>query len=391
MWEVTDSIVRADPWQCGIASVVPAVATSGSGADDDMMRSSLADTVSGELSAVLSEQAGLHGVPGAAAGVLVGGEVATASVGVTNVEHPLPVTDTTLFQVGSITKTFVSTAILLLAEEGKLALDDPVGKHLTDAAGADRARHRCDHDRAPPQPPVRLRRRPSAPSVASPTASTQLADARRLFEPGTGVSYNNAAFSIAGEVIAAVSGTSFETFINERVLRPLDIKGWFTADEVITHRVAAPHFVIGDSVGVVRGTGWQPGWELGPIDRAAGGLITSVVGLLAWARFQLDGTVADGSTLLSLASRERAHTPVVHLDRWTGIGLDWFVITSEGGTTIDHGGLTLGYCSSLVLAPKADVAVVCLTHATNGARGEPGDPPLGARAVRRDRRARSRA
>ena len=81
--------------------------------------------VARSLSAVLSEQVGLHGVPGAAAGVLVGGEAATASVGVTNVEHPLPVTDTTLFQVGSITKTFVSTAILLLAEEGKLGLDDP--------------------------------------------------------------------------------------------------------------------------------------------------------------------------------------------------------------------------------------------------------------------------
>ena len=322
--------------------------------------------MSGELSAVLSEQAGLHGVPGAAAGVLVGGEVATASVGVTNVEHPLPVTDTTLFQVGSITKTFVSTAILLLAEEGKLALDDPVGKHvstLRERTGLDTdaitIEHLLSHQSGFDGDHLILGRIPDS--------LDELADARRLFPPGTGVSYNNAAFSIAGEVIAAVSGTSFETFIDERVLQPLDIKGWFTADEVITHRVAAPHFVIGDSVGVVRGTGWQPGWGLGPIDRAAGGLITSVVGLLAWARFQLDGTVADGSTLLSLASRQRAHTPVVHLDRWTGIGLDWFVITSEGGTTIDHGGLTLGYCSSLVLAPKADVAVVCLTHATNGA------------------------
>ncbi len=322
--------------------------------------------MTGELSAVLGEQVGLHGVPGAAAGVLVGGEVATACVGVTNVEHPLPVTDTTLFQVGSITKTFVSTAILLLAEEGRLGLDDPVGKHLRTL----RARTGLDTDA------ITIEHLLSHQSGFDgdhllvgrvPDSLDQLADARRLFEPGTGVSYNNAAFSIAGEVIAAVSGTSFETFIEERLLRPLDIKGWFTADEVITHRVAAPHFVIDDAVGVVRGTGWQPGWGLGPVDRAAGGLITSVSGLLAWARFQLDGTVADGTTLLSPESRGRAHSPVVQLDRWTGIGLDWFVITSEGGTTIDHGGSTVGYCSSLVLAPTSDVAVVCLTHATNGA------------------------
>jgi hypothetical protein len=104
-----------------------------------------------------------------------------------------------------------------------------------------------------------------------------------------------------------------------------------------------------------------------PVDRAAGGLITSVAGLLAWARFQLDGTVADGSTLLSAESRALLQAPVVRLDRWTGIALDWFVMSSDGGTTVSHGGLTVGYCGTLVLAPQANVAVVSLTHATNGA------------------------
>src|SRR3954467_14021381 len=89
-------------------------------------------TVAESLEALLREQLEIHQVPGVAAGILVGGEVHTACVGVTNVEHPLPVTDTTLFQVASITKTFVSTGILMLVEEGKVALDDPVAKHLPD-------------------------------------------------------------------------------------------------------------------------------------------------------------------------------------------------------------------------------------------------------------------
>jgi CubicO group peptidase (beta-lactamase class C family) len=323
------------------------------------------DSVTDGLTAALAEHVERHRVPGAAAGLLVGGEAHTASVGVTNVEHPLPVTDTTLFQVASITKTFVSTAVMLLVEEGRLALDDPVGKHLPTLhartgldAGAITVEHLLSHQAGFDGDHLFVGRVPDS--------LDQLADARRLFEPGTGVSYNNAAFSIAGEVIAAVSGTSFESFVQERLLEPLGIKGYFTADEAITHRVAAPHYVVGDATGVLRGTGWQPGWELAPVDRAAGGLITSVSGLLAWARFHLDGTTADGSTLLARELVEHMHRPLVELDRWTGIGLDWFVIASEGGTAIDHGGLTVGYCSTLVLAPEKDVAVVCLTHATTG-------------------------
>ena len=316
------------------------------------------DAVAGSLEAALREQVEQHGVPGSAAGVLVAGQAHTASVGITNVEHPLDVTDTTLFQVASITKTFVSTAILLLVEEGRLSLDDPVATHLPDLAGrtgldtdAITVEHLLSHQAGFDGDHLFVGRIPDS--------LDQLSTARRLFEPGTGVSYNNAAFSIAGEVIAAASGMPFETFVQDRLLRPLEIDGWFTADECITRRVAAPHLVAGGKTAVLRGTGWQPGWELGTVDRAAGGLITSVDGLLKWARFHL----GDGDGLLSKASLDRMHAPLVWLDRYTGIGLDWFV----QGRAADHGGLTVGYCSTLVLVPDADVAVVCLTHATNGA------------------------
>jgi CubicO group peptidase (beta-lactamase class C family) len=314
------------------------------------------------LAEQLAAQVETHGVPGGAAGVLVGGEMQTACVGITNVEHPLPVTDTTLFQVASITKTFVSAGILLLQEEGKLSLDDPVGKHLPDLA----ARTGLDTDAITVEHVLSHQAGFDGDHLfvgRIPDSLDQLADARRLFEPGTGVSYNNAAFSIAGEIIGAVSGTPFERFTKERLLDPLGITGFFTADDAITHRVAAPHFA--NKKGeprVLRGTGWQPGWELGPVDRAAGGLITSVKGLLTWARFHFDGADLEGTRILSKESLDRMHAPVVQLDRWIGIGLDWFV----EGRAIDHGGLTVGYCSTLVLVPDAEVAVVCLTHATTG-------------------------
>lgn len=319
------------------------------------------DPVAESLQAVLRDEAQRHGVPGIAAGMLLGGETHTACVGVTNVEHPLPITDTTLFQVGSIAKTFTSAGVLLLAEDGALSLDDPVGKHLPslrDETGLDTdaiiVEHLLSHQAGFDGDHLFVGRVPEG--------LDQLVTARRLFEPGTGVSYNNAAFSIVGEVIAAVSGQWFESFIRERFLDPLGIVGFFTADEAITHRVAAPHLVIDSDVAVIRGGGWQRGWELARIDRAAGGLVTSVDGLLRWARFHLDG-----GDILSRESLDRMHRRAVSLDRWVDIGLDWFITRSDGGTAIDHGGLTVGYCSVLVLAPEKGVAVACLTHATNGA------------------------
>ena len=83
-------------------------------------------------------------VPGVAVGIIHKGEIATAGFGVTNVDHPLPVTDEALFQIGSITKTFTGTAMMRLAEMGKLDLDATVRAYvpefkLSDEAAASQA------------------------------------------------------------------------------------------------------------------------------------------------------------------------------------------------------------------------------------------------------------
>lgn len=320
-----------------------------------------------ELAEILRTEVERHRVPGAAAGVLVDGECHTAAHGVTNVEHPLEVDETTLFQVGSITKTFTSTAVMLLVEAGALSLDDPVAKHLPElgrTTGLDldaiTVEHLLSHQAGFDGDHLFVGR------VAD--TLDALRGARELFAPGTEYSYNNAAFSITGAVIETVSGRPFESFVRERLLRPLDLRtACFSADDAITHRVAAPHFVLGDLRLVIRGLGWQPGWELGPVDRPAGGLIASVEHLLAWCRFQLTGTAVDGTALISRESLSRLHTPVVTEDLTSAVGLDWFVRSTDGVTTIEHGGLTAGYCSTLVVAPERNVGVVCLTHATNGA------------------------
>jgi CubicO group peptidase (beta-lactamase class C family) len=324
-------------------------------------------TLADELGEVLRTEAARHQVAGSAAGIVVDGECFTAAVGVTNVEAPSPLDAATLFQVASITKTFTAAAVALLVEEGKVDFDDPVSKHLPElgpATGLDldamTVTHILTHQAGFDGDHLFVERETERLEA--------LRDARRIFAPGTGFSYNNAAFSIAGAVIEAASGQSYDSFVRERLLQPLGlVSACFRADDAITYRVAAPHLVIGADAAVLRRAGWQPGWELGPVDRAAGGLIASVEHLLAWARFQWTGRDADGTQLLSTSALDHLHAPVVRETRDGEVAFDWEVQQTDGVTTIEHAGLTVGYCSDLVVVPARQIGFVGLTNSTNGA------------------------
>jgi CubicO group peptidase (beta-lactamase class C family) len=321
-----------------------------------------------ELAAKLDETASSLGVPGAVVGVVAGERSYVAGYGVDNVEYPSPVTPATRFQVGSVTKTFASAVVMLLAEEGRLALDDPVGAHLPDLAAATG----LDTDAITIE--IALSHQAGfdgdhlfITADAAKEGLSALRDARRMFPPGEGCSYNNAGFSIVGAVVEAVTGQSFADVVRVRLLRPLGLKGaGFRADDIITYPVASPHVVVDREAYVIRRAGWQPGWELEPIDHAAGGLVANVEHLLTWARFQGTGRGADGSSLLDTVSLERLHTPLVQADIVHSIGLDWFVRDIDGARSIGHGGTTAGYQTELLVVPDLDIAFIGLTNATNG-------------------------
>lgn len=319
-----------------------------------------------ELSEVVSDCAAEHGATGAVVGVMAGDECLVAAHGVTNVEFPRPLGGHSLFQCGSISKTFTAAAIGVLAEEGRLSFEDPVARLLPGLArieeleldaltveGALSHQSGFDGDHLL----VFGRGR----------GLEALAGARRLFPTGKGFSYSNAAFSIAGAVVEAASGAEFASFVRERLLRPLGMgSATFCANEAITHDVAAPHWVLDGTSYVLRGAGWQPGWELARVDWPAGGLITSVDQLLSWCRFQRTGKSLAGTGIMSRETLARLHTPVVTADLLDRVALDWFVRDIDGVATLGHGGLTVGYASDLLFAPERDFAFVGMSNATNG-------------------------
>jgi CubicO group peptidase (beta-lactamase class C family) len=309
-------------------------------------------------------------IPGVALGLVQDGRELVIAQGITNAEHPLPVDARTLFQIASLTKPFTATALLRLVDEGRVDLAAPVTKYLPTFRLAvpewtERVRVQDllthvggwlgDHFFMTP---------PSRPSLEA--LVDEFASAPQLFEPGTAWSYDNAGFSVAGRILEGVTGEPFAKALRELVLAPLGLSHTFLrADEVVTHRVAAPHVVGPQGPVVLRGGGWQPGWELQAFDAPAGGLVSCIADLLVWARFQLgDGRAADGARVLRAETLARMHTET----RAAGcdddaVGLGWLLHDRGGVRFSGHGGQTAGYLSKIAIHRERRFGLAILTNA----------------------------
>jgi CubicO group peptidase (beta-lactamase class C family) len=331
------------------------------------------------------------GVPGVAVGVYHGGEIATGGWGVTSVDNALPVTDQTLFQIGSITKTFVGTAMMRLVEAGKVDLDAPVRTYLPDFCVSDEAasagatvRHLLIHTGGWAGDYFHDT---GAGDDALARYVADMAELPQVTPLGEWWSYNNAAFSVAGRVIEVVSDKTLEATLSELVLEPLGLTHTFLdPGEVMTHRFAVGHNVEeGGSAQVARP------WPLVRSGYAAGGLVCHVHDLLRYARFHLGDGVPEGigvaedvavsedvapeedttgpekgTRLLSEESLAQMTTPQVTVwgnDAW---GLSWALSQVGGLLEISHGGGTNGQISLLGLIPERDFAFAVLTNAGLG-------------------------
>ncbi|MGX1364815.1 CubicO group peptidase (beta-lactamase class C family) [Streptomyces canus] len=314
-----------------------------------------------------------YAIPGAAVGVLWEGQEYVKGYGVTNVDHPVPVDGDTVFRVGSTTKTFTGTTIMRLVERGDVDLDAPVRRYLAGFAVAD------------PYASARVTVRqllnhsagwlgddyqdfgPGDDALARFVAS--MARLPQLTPPGKVFAYNNAALCVAGRIIEAVTGTTYEAAVRELVIDPLGLgHSRFSSDEIVGFNVAASHDVV-DGKAVLDPSFWPQPRSLAP----TGGLVSSVRDQLNWARFHLgDGTAPDGTRLLSEQSLEQMRsnpgpggTLVVELD---GMGITWMLRpTAQGPRIVQHGGTWPGQISGFLMVPSRGFALTLLTNSQGGA------------------------
>jgi CubicO group peptidase (beta-lactamase class C family) len=301
--------------------------------------------------------------PGVAVGLLHEGEEHVAGIGVTSTENPLEVTPDTLFQIGSITKTFTGTAAMRLVERGELDLNVPVRTYLPELKLSDEGvaarvtmRHLLTHtggwigdyfndfgsgDDA-------LARMCESLSVLP-----------QLTPLGEVWSYNNAGFYLAGRVIEMLTGKPYEKALQELVLEPLGLEQtFFHLDDVMTRRFAVGHLRNEDGPPSVA----RP-WGIGRAHHAAGGIAATVGDLLRYARFHM----GDGEEVLQRTTLEEMQTSQLEVGSiFEFVGITWSISEQTGARLVGHGGGTNGQISLFFFAPEHDFALAVLTNHQRG-------------------------
>ncbi|WP_237060636.1 serine hydrolase [Microbulbifer sediminum] len=324
-------------------------------------------------------------VPGAAVGIWHAGQpVLLQGFGVTNVESPRPVDPQTLFKLASTTKAFTTAALALLVEEGKLQWDSPVVDYLPQFALGDEwitqefqvvdlLTHRSGL--GPGAGDLMLWPQPNSFSRAD-----ILQGLRHL--PVTGsfradYAYDNLLYIVAGELIAAVSGMSYEDFVQQRLLAELGLEHCYAGPvpETARDNLADPHRLEGDRL-VVDTPNLAPDHPI--VLAAAGGMHCSAGDMLRWLRTLLAGGVSpEGERLLSLESRDRLWQPVTLMpmsaerserDRghFYAYALGWRVQDMYGKRVIHHTGSLSGMYAWVAIVPEEELAMVVLMNRSAG-------------------------
>jgi len=290
----------------------------------------------------------------------------TAGFGVTNVQHPLPVTDDTRFQIGSISKTMTAMAVMRLVEQGKLDLDAPVRTYLPTFKVADSTtseqvtlRHLLTHT-AGWDGDFFHDTGPGDGALSRYVAD--MAPLEQMAPLGTVFSYNNAGFVLLGAILEVVEKKSVESILKSRVLNPLNMaSAGFHPNDAITHR-----FAVGHNAGKKRPRVARP-WGLPRYAWAAGGIFCHVKDLLKYAQFQMGNGKTGNRRLLKSTTLKQIHkqqSPIGHFQE--AIGLSWFIDHIDGVKILSHGGGTVGQISLLKIVPEHKLAYAIFTNANNG-------------------------
>ncbi len=292
-------------------------------------------------------------IPGAALVVLRAGKpVKTGAYGLANLELNVPVRPETVFEIGSVTKQFTAAGVLLLAQEGKLAVDDRVNRYLGGTPEAWRditLRHLLTHTSGIKSytglDGFELRRHLTQAQFIAALAPLPLD-----FKPGEGWKYSNSGYNLLGYIIENVSRTNYWDFMSQRIFERLHMT-------CTTNRL--PSLIITN-----RASGYEQtnhvlinrDYDLTDVF-SAGALATTVLDLAKWS------AALDTDLLLDARSKEMMWTSaILNSGVRTNYGLGWRIESFQGRLNIGHGGSTSGFSASVQRFPSEKLAVILLTN-----------------------------
>jgi CubicO group peptidase (beta-lactamase class C family) len=276
--------------------------------------------------------------------------------GMANVELRVPVTDSTVFEIGSISKQFAAAAAMLLVQDGRLGLDDPIHRHLADLPSewlGVTVRQLLTHTSGIPDyeeiqtyEAYRLR--------FTPEEIIRVAHSRPMdFEPGTGWYYSNTGYFLLSLIVERIEGRPLGEVLRERIWEPLGMGQTRMADpeDIIPHR-AAGYWVDRMNRELMNRDATQTSSTLG-----AGGVLSSVHDMAKWDE------ALYGEALLSAESKEAMWTPVVLADGETvPYGFGWSTQPYRDRRAVSHGGQVAGFVANFTRLPDDEVALIVFAN-----------------------------
>lgn len=284
--------------------------------------------------------------------------------GMADVAKGLPMTPDTVMRIASITKQFTATGILILVDEGKLALDDDINKFLPDYPTGGK-RISIEHLLTHTSGIANYTSKPTFEAgMNTDLTVSQMIDSFKndtpQFEPGTRYSYSNSGYFLLGAIIEKVSGLSYAKFVEQRIFVPLGMsnsayegheRGSAMRAQGYTRSSASAGFEAGKSVSMT-------------LPYAAGALVSTVDDLARW-----DAAVSAGK-LLKPSSQQKAFTAHVLADgKSVPYGYGWSVRKMHGMPMQSHGGGIPGFSTYALRLPEKQLYVAVLSNADRGLPG----------------------
>ena len=293
-------------------------------------------------------------IPGAAIAVIKDGRIIKAEgYGLANVELNVPATKETVFEIGSISKQITAAAIMLLVEEGKINVDEKIGKYLPNTPESWNkvtVRNLLTHTSGVKSytgisSGFELTKRLKRDDFVKAIGSYPLE-----FEPGERYIYSNSGYNLLGFIIESVSAESYWDFVQKRIFKPLGMNQTANRD---------PQFIVAN-----RADGYE--WEDGKLVGrdydltdvfSAGAIVSTVIDLAKW------DAALRGDTLLKKESKAQIWTKVVFNNgKPYPYGFGWNVTEFRSHKLLSHGGQTAGFAANISRYVDDNLTVIVLTN-----------------------------
>jgi CubicO group peptidase (beta-lactamase class C family) len=298
--------------------------------------------------------------PGCAVGFATGRDTVTKGFGLADLEHDVPVSSSTIFEAGSISKQITAAAVVLLAIDGKLTFDDDVRKfvpELPDYGTRITIRHLLNHTSGLRDwgNVVAMAGWPRGSRVYNNRIVVDVASRQKAlnYAPGTHYSYTNTGYNLLAVIVSRLSGQSFADFTRDRIFRPLGMANSSWRDDY-TRIVKGRAYAYAPA-----GTGWRLDM---PFENAHGngGMLTTVQDLLRFTANLETGSLGGPRFIEEMHRRARLNSGK-EISYASGL----FITEWRGTKDVNHSGATGGYRTYLTRLPDKHIAVAVLCNGAN--------------------------